>query len=178
MHANRTRCQAVKPSLLSVLCALYASEINVSICISSFWDAGWEVKLGDTLQGFKVERTFANAELDKAAQWLAEQACVHYPESDFTRRFAGFFNPLSFRNLPLAKVTFAFRRGLPRSYGFLLACIGRTNCDLFRPIRFCLADIAFLRRSVLLNVILRACCRRRGGVLCLAGHAGLLSALC
>jgi hypothetical protein len=83
----------VKPSLLSVLCSLYASEINVSICISSRCDDGWEVKLGDTVQGFKVEKTFANAELDKAAQWLAEQACVHYPESNFARRFTGFFQP-------------------------------------------------------------------------------------
>jgi hypothetical protein len=80
----------MKPNLLSVLCALYASEINVSICISSLWDEGWEVKLGDTVQGFKVKQTFANAELDKAARWLAEQASLHYPESDFARRFRDF----------------------------------------------------------------------------------------
>jgi len=80
----------MNPSLLSVLCALYASEMNVSISISSFWDEGWEVKLGDTVNGFIVEKTFANAELDKAAQWLAEQASLHYPESDFARRFTQF----------------------------------------------------------------------------------------
>ena len=80
----------MKPSLLSVLCSLYASEINVSICISSLWDEGWEVKLGDAVQGFKSQKTFANAELDQAAPWLAEQASLHYPESDFARRFAHF----------------------------------------------------------------------------------------
>jgi hypothetical protein len=77
-------------ALLSVLCALYASEIKVSVCISSCWDEGWEVKLGDRVNGFVAEKTFANAELDKAAQWLAEQASVHYPESDFARRFTQF----------------------------------------------------------------------------------------
>jgi hypothetical protein len=80
----------MRPSLLSVLCALYASEINVSICISSFWDEGWEVKVGDTVHGFVAEKTFANAELDQAAHWLAEQATLHYPESDFARRFTQF----------------------------------------------------------------------------------------
>ena len=73
----------MSPSLLSVLCALYASEINVSI--SSLWDAGWKVKLGDSVEGFKAEKDFANAELAQAANWLAEQACFFYPESNFSR---------------------------------------------------------------------------------------------
>jgi hypothetical protein len=77
----------MSPSLLSVLCALYASEIKVSIGIFSGWDEGWEVKLGDRANGFVAEKRFANAELDRAAQWLAEQATLHYPESDFARRF-------------------------------------------------------------------------------------------
>jgi hypothetical protein len=78
------------PSLLSVLCSLYASEINVSLCVSSFWDEGWEVKLGDTVHGFKVQKTFANAELDQAAPWLAAQASLLYPGSDFARKFVSF----------------------------------------------------------------------------------------
>ena len=64
----------MKPSLLSVLCALYASEINVSI--SSSWDVGWKVKLGDSVEGFKAEKDFASAELDQVALWLSEQASV------------------------------------------------------------------------------------------------------
>jgi hypothetical protein len=78
------------PSLLSVLCALYASEINISICVSSSWDEGWEVKLGDTVQGFRAKKTFANAELDKVSRWLAEQSSLLYPETDFARRFSDF----------------------------------------------------------------------------------------
>jgi hypothetical protein len=90
-RVRRVRSLAMKPpSLISVLCSLYASDIKVSICISSFWDDGWEVKLGDTVSGVKAGRTFANAELDKAAHWLAEQASLHYPESDFARRFVDF----------------------------------------------------------------------------------------
>ena len=101
LRANRQRDGTTKvgrvaslamkpPSLISVLCSLYASDIKVSICISSSWDDGWEVKLGDTVSGAKAERTFANAELDEVAHWLAEQASLNYPESDFARRFADF----------------------------------------------------------------------------------------
>jgi hypothetical protein len=67
----------MSPSLLS----LYASEINVSI--SSSWDAGWKVKLGDSIEGFKAKKDFANAEF--AANWLAEQACLLYPASNGMR---------------------------------------------------------------------------------------------
>jgi hypothetical protein len=63
------------PSLLSVLSALYASEMNVSICISSFWDEGWEVKLGNTVNGFAAEKTFANAEL-KLGSCVAGESTV------------------------------------------------------------------------------------------------------
>ena len=78
---------AMSPSLLSALCALYANEINVSVCVSSCWDEGWLVKLGDRVHGFKVAKTFANAELDKVADWLSEQTSFHYPETDFARRY-------------------------------------------------------------------------------------------
>ena len=44
------------PALLSVLCALYASEIKVSIGISACWDEGWEVKLGNRVNGFVAEK--------------------------------------------------------------------------------------------------------------------------
>ena len=35
---------------------LYESEINCSI--SSFWDNGWDVKLGDEMNGFVAEGNF------------------------------------------------------------------------------------------------------------------------
>jgi hypothetical protein len=64
------------PSLLSALCALYASEIKVSICISSFWGEGWEVKLGDTVNGFAADKTFANAEPRQLCGWPSRRVCI------------------------------------------------------------------------------------------------------
>ena len=69
--------------LIEILRALYTSEINVSI--SCLWDGGWDVALGDELNGFKAERNFANDALHHVARWLAEQAKVHYPESTFAK---------------------------------------------------------------------------------------------
>lgn len=64
---------------MNIIQRLYNSEINVSI--SSFWDGGFEVKIGDDMNGFKAEtnvRTFAEAEA-----WLEEEAKRLYPESVF-----------------------------------------------------------------------------------------------
>jgi hypothetical protein len=63
----------------SVLDALYDSEINATV--SSFWDGGFTVKLGDDMNGFVAEaefKTFAEAEV-----WLIGAACKHYPNSVF-----------------------------------------------------------------------------------------------
>jgi hypothetical protein len=48
-----------------VLKNLYASEINCSI--SSFWDAGWNVKLGDEMNSFAAESNF----MTEHAVWVA-----------------------------------------------------------------------------------------------------------
>jgi hypothetical protein len=61
--------------------ALYVSEINVSV--TSFWDDGWTVKLGDEMNGFKAQEHCANDGLSDAALWPIEQAKKHYPDSDF-----------------------------------------------------------------------------------------------
>jgi hypothetical protein len=47
-------------------------ELNVSI--SSFWDCGWRVRLGDELNGFQAERIFAMEEFDQIGDWLLEEA--------------------------------------------------------------------------------------------------------
>ena len=70
-------------ALAAVLRALYASEINVSV--SSFWDGGWRVKLGDDWNGFDAEKEFRNDALDEAASWLVEQALALYPDSVFAK---------------------------------------------------------------------------------------------
>jgi len=67
----------------AVLRALYGSEINVSV--SSFWDGGWGVRLGDDWNGFDADKEFPNDQLDDAAVWLIEQALVLYPDSVFAR---------------------------------------------------------------------------------------------
>jgi len=66
---------------MSIIQKLYDSEINVSI--ASFWDAGFEVRLGDDMNGFKDQtsvKTFAEAEA-----WLRDAAIRHYPNSDFAK---------------------------------------------------------------------------------------------
>ncbi len=66
---------------MDVLQRLYDSEINFSI--SCFWDGGFDVKLGDQMNGFKAEDnvdTFADA-----VKWLEKKAKELYPNSDFAK---------------------------------------------------------------------------------------------
>ena len=49
--------------------------------MSSFYDDGFYVKLGDEMNGFRAEgrcKTWADVE-----QWLAAMARIHYPTSAF-----------------------------------------------------------------------------------------------
>jgi hypothetical protein len=66
---------------MSILQRLYDSEINFEI--SGFYDAGFDVRLGDALNGFvdqgKIE-TWADAEA-----WLRDQALAHFPDSKFAQ---------------------------------------------------------------------------------------------
>jgi len=74
----------------AILDDLYASEINASI--SWLWDGGIDVKLGDPLSGYEAEgkaSTFA-----EAAAWLRDQACTHYPDSEFARKYGSTSNVL------------------------------------------------------------------------------------
>lgn len=66
---------------------LYASEINCGM--SSFWDAGFEVWLGDDMNGRKVVDTnLYPGDLDAAARLLHEAALRLYPDSEYARRWA------------------------------------------------------------------------------------------
>lgn len=82
----------------SVMAALYRSEINCSV--SSFWDAGWEVRLGDEINGYVAETTIdvpmtspetgrtladARAGSQAVADWLHAQAVEHYPDSQYAQ---------------------------------------------------------------------------------------------
>jgi hypothetical protein len=66
-----------------ILQDLYDSEINFSIV--SFWDNGFEVKLGDDMNGFVASgnaQEFANA-----VEWLKVRAIEKYPESTFAKTY-------------------------------------------------------------------------------------------
>jgi len=65
--------------IVRILQGLYDSEINFTI--ATFWDAGFQVKLGDELNGFAATGTAAN--LIDAVEWLSAQAIEKYPESHF-----------------------------------------------------------------------------------------------
>jgi hypothetical protein len=80
------------PLLLGeVLSALYDSEINAAVNLSSFWDGGWSwtMKLGDELNGLEAERDFDQEEFrSEAVNWLIDTACKAYPQSTFAQKYA------------------------------------------------------------------------------------------
>lgn len=68
-----------QPRAETIFRDLYFSEINFSL--SCFYDGGFDVKLGDSMNGFKAEDNFDK--LDQAAEWLHRKACEFYPNSYF-----------------------------------------------------------------------------------------------
>jgi hypothetical protein len=66
-----------------ILQDLYDSEINFSIV--TFWDNGFEVKLGDDLNGF-VASAHA-AQFANAVEWLMVRAIEKYPDSLFAKTY-------------------------------------------------------------------------------------------
>lgn len=65
---------------MNILQQLYNSEINFSI--STFWDGGFDFKLGDEMNGFVKEANFRSFE--EGIAWLIEAAKAQYPNSLFT----------------------------------------------------------------------------------------------
>jgi hypothetical protein len=66
---------------MSIFQRLYNSEINFEV--SGFYDAGFDVRLGDALNGFLVEgkvKTWGEVEA-----WLRDQALAHFPDSKFAQ---------------------------------------------------------------------------------------------
>jgi hypothetical protein len=64
---------------------LYESEINFSV--SCFWDGGFDVKLGDQLNGFAAEAHLDS--WDEVEPWLQSKAQLYYPESGFAKSKLG-----------------------------------------------------------------------------------------
>lgn len=65
--------------MIDTLQDLYNSEIN--FCLSSFWDGGFDWRLGDEMNGFKASG--CSLTLDDALEDLASAALDHYPDSVF-----------------------------------------------------------------------------------------------
>jgi hypothetical protein len=70
----------------AILDDLYASDINASI--SWVWDGGIAVELGDPLNGYEAEGKVST--VGEAALWLRDQACTHYPDSEFAQKYGAF----------------------------------------------------------------------------------------
>lgn len=68
---------------MSVFQDLYHSEINFSV--STFWDGGFEVKLGDEMNGFKAEGNVLRWGM--VEPWLIEAVIEHFPGSLFAKMY-------------------------------------------------------------------------------------------
>ena len=68
---------------MSPLQELYDSELNFTL--SAVWDAGFEWRLGDEMNGFKADG--CGLTLDEAIGGLIASAFKHYPESVFTKSY-------------------------------------------------------------------------------------------
>jgi hypothetical protein len=66
-------------NLQEAMMQLYWSEINCGV--SSFWDGGWDVWIGDEMNGIKSKTGFDRSNLHLAAVWLINEAVRLYPKS-------------------------------------------------------------------------------------------------
>jgi len=66
---------------MSILQRLYDSEINFEV--SGFYDAGFDGRLGDALNGFLAEGKFET--WAEAETWLRDKALVHFRDSEFAK---------------------------------------------------------------------------------------------
>lgn len=70
---------------MNTLQELYNSEINWSI--STFWDGGFDWKLGDNMNGWKA--TGCAYTLEETADALAKAARKYFPNSEFAKHRQG-----------------------------------------------------------------------------------------
>lgn len=60
---------------------IYDSEINFKI--STFWDGGFDIALGDELNGIEAKTTVDVA--DDIVPWLKENFLEHFPNSEYAK---------------------------------------------------------------------------------------------
>ena len=70
------------PNLPLVLQALYAHEINVGM--QSFYDGGWQVWIGDEMNGRRAEESFEREDFHEIPAWLMRAATRLYPNAAST----------------------------------------------------------------------------------------------
>ena len=70
---------------MDILQALYDSEINFSL--TTFWDGGFDAKLGDDMNGYVWEDSFDTAA--EAIAGLGKAAREKYPDSTFAKSRSG-----------------------------------------------------------------------------------------
>ena len=68
--------------MTTVMDKLYDSEINFRI--STFWDGGFDVFIGDEINGYKEQRTVRDWEAVEDTLHLL--AMKHYPNSEYTKQ--------------------------------------------------------------------------------------------
>jgi hypothetical protein len=69
----------IAPTLEETFADLYSDEINWSI--STVWDTGYEIKLGDSRNGFHATKRVQGAE--EIGPALRRMVAEHYPETDW-----------------------------------------------------------------------------------------------
>lgn len=68
---------------MSLFQEIYESEISFSI--ATLWDAGFEVKIGGSLDDIVAEEMLER--WDQIEPWLIQQAILHFPDSRFARSY-------------------------------------------------------------------------------------------
>jgi hypothetical protein len=81
-EAFRSVCKPLFEQPLSL--EIGQSEINA--WITSFWDEGFYVRLGDEMNGFRAEGHCIT--WNEVERWLDEQARIYYPDSVYARKSA------------------------------------------------------------------------------------------
>jgi hypothetical protein len=64
---------------------LYESEINLQF--GWFWDAGFDVKIGNEMSGYIAE--FNSYDLNECEKWIEEKVKELYPNSKFAKTYKG-----------------------------------------------------------------------------------------
>lgn len=67
----------------SVFQDLYDSEINITI--ETFWDAGFFVRIGNEMSGYKAECAFLS--FNDIEPWLTMKVIELFPYSTFAKRY-------------------------------------------------------------------------------------------